>query len=342
MKVSESEFGMLPDGTRINRYDIEGGEGVSASIIDYGAILASLRVPDRRGGSGAVTCGFDTLDGYLGINPYFGATIGRFANRIAWGAFSLGGKSYPLFKNDGEHHLHGGKIGFDKRVWSASCWAEYGTAFVRLELDSPDGEEGYPGNLKVSVTYSLDDEMNLSIRYRAETDAPTPVNLTNHTYWNLDSPGKSIGEHVVSIYADGYLPVNENLIPTGIVKPVSGTPFDLRTGRELAPTLAQTDGYYHCFVLRESSERLRHAATVQHPDSGRKLEVYATQPGMQFYTGNFLDGIRGSGGVSYGRQTAFCLETEGYPDAVNQPRFPSAVLEPGRVYVESTIYRISW
>ncbi len=343
MNITKSDFGFLPDGQAVKRFELDNGKGVTAALSSYGATVISLRMPDRDGSSAEITLGFDDLRGYLGDHPYFGVTVGRFANRIAGGEFTLQGRRYCLYKNDGENHLHGGQKGFDKKLWHGIPFQENGSVGVRFSLVSHHLEEGYPGNLQVTTAFTLTDENQLIIEYNAITDKPTPINLTNHTYWNLRGDGTGpVYDHELTLYADHYLPVDNRLIPTGELAPVAGTPFDFRERKKIGKDIKTANGYDHCFVINQNgTDSPMPAARLRHPESGRTMTVFATQPGIQLYTGNFLDGIAGRDGKTYEKHGALCLETEGFPDAVNQTKFPSAVLEPGKRYSESTIYRFS-
>lgn len=338
MELKETQFGTLDDGREISRYDLTNKNGVKASIITYGGILMSLEMPDRNKNVGEVTLGFDTLEGYLSDHPYFGATVGRVANRIAEGRFTLNGKEYTLAQNNGENHLHGGIKGFDKVVWKAESGKNTDSASVVLSYLSPDGEEGYPGNLDVTVVYTLTEENELRIDYTAATDAPTPVNLTNHTYWNL-AGGGSVVDHFLTLFADHYVPVGNYLIPTGELQQVGNGPFDFKLGKRIDQDIDDVGGFDHCWVLNKKEGELGNAAELYLPDNGRFLKISTTQPGIQFYSGNFLDGIEGRGGAIYEKHHGLCLESEYLPDAINQENFDSAVLNPGETYRETTVHR---
>lgn len=343
MPVLTRPYGSLPDGSQVNLHTLTNAQGMSAAVSDYGALLVSLKSADREGEIGEITLGFDSLEGYLGKHPYFGATVGRYANRIAGARFSLDGIEYRLAANNGENHLHGGLIGFDRVLWEADVFAEDGTCGVCFSRVSPDGEEGYPGNLDVTVTYTLTDMDELRIDMEAMTDRATPLNLTNHAYFNLCGHGDVLG-HVVGIAAAKYTPVNAALIPTGRLAKVAGTPLDFTTPHAIGERLAALPGGYdHNFVLdRKADGQLFAAARVEAPESGRVLEVSTTEPGIQFYTGNFLDGsLTGRGGVRYARHAGFCLEPQKFPDSPNQPAFPSSILRPGSMYVHTILFRCS-
>jgi aldose 1-epimerase len=344
--IQVEEFGKMPDGTPVKRYTLKNRNGLIAKVMEYGAILTELWVPDRNGRSGNVVAGFDNLPQYLQGHPYFGATTGRYANRIANGRFSLEGKEYKLAANNGANALHGGLKGFDKQLWkSEPLETKPGQISVRFTYLSKDGEEGYPGNLNTTVIYTLTDKDELIIDYSASTDKPTVVNLTNHSYFNLGGGADIIG-HEVRINADRYTPVNDQLIPTGELAPVQGTPLDFRKPAVIGDRIDQLKpvpgGYDHNFVLNREGPGLQFAAVVIDPKSGRKLEVLTTEPGMQLYTGNFLDGkLKGVNGVTYHRHSGLCLETQHFPDSPNQPKFPSTTLLPGAEFKSSTVFRFS-
>lgn len=342
-KLTHTEFGKMPDGTAIQVYTLTNRNGVEARITNYGGILVSVRAPDRNGVLGDVVLGFESLAGYLNNpGPHFGALVGRYANRIGHAGFSLGGMEYKLPQNDGENTLHGGPQGFDKKVWTAR------EAGDKLELSylSKDGEAGFPGNLKVTVTYRLSDKNELRIDYSASSDRDTVINLTSHGYFNLKGVGSGdVLSHQVMINADRFTPVDRTLIPTGELRPVTGTPFDFRKATAIGARIDQDDeqirfgrGYDHNWVLNTKGGLVL-AARVEEPMSGRVMEVYTTEPGVQFYTGNFLDGsITGRGGA-YGRRSGLSLETQHFPDSPNKPAFPSTVLKAGREFRSTTAYR---
>jgi aldose 1-epimerase len=337
-------WGNTPEGQPVELYTLTNAKGSEARIMTYGGVVVSLKVPDRTGALGDVVAGFDSLEGYLTPPPYFGAIIGRYGNRIGGGRFSVGGKEYVLAKNNGPNHLHGGLRGFDKRVWSAK---QLSPQSIELSYLSKDGEEGYPGNLSATVTYTLTDAHELRIEYSATTDKETVVNLTNHSYFNLAGDSDILGHEVV-INADRFTPVDKGLIPTGELKSVAGTPFDFRTAKTIGERIEQKDeqlifgqGYDHNWVLNRTGPGLETAAKVTDSKSGRVMEVLTTEPGLQFYTGNFLDGtLKGKGRV-YTKRSAFCMETQHFPDSPNKPAFPSTVLKPGDTYRTTTIYRFS-
>ena len=347
LSVTQAAFGQTPDGP-VTKYTLENANGMQVSVINQGGIITEILAPDRDGNMADVALGFDSLGGYLGDYPYFGAFIGRYGNRIAEGKFELDGEQYTLPVNNGPNSLHGGLRGFDKKYWTATPLEENDRVGVRLTGTSPDGEEGYPGTLTVTVDYWLDDDNALTLDYTAETDRATPVNLTNHTYFNLGGAGNGdILGHELMIAADRYTPVDETLIPTGELRSVEGTPFDFREPTPIGERIEADDeqirfggGYDHNFVLNRRGQGLREIATVYEPQSGRTLEVETTEPGVQFYSGNFLDGSNiGKGGQPYELRTGFCLETQHFPDSPNQPDFPSTILEPGETYRSTTVYR---
>ena len=348
--VSVSEFGALPDGRTAELYTLRNGKGMEVSITNFGGIVTLLTAPDRKGEYGDVVLGFDTLDGYLAGHPYFGAIIGRYGNRIGKGTFTLDGTQYTLATNNISNHLHGGIVGFDKVVWNAEAGETPSGPQLLLRYTSADGEEGYPGSLEVTVTYILTSDNELRIDYHATTDKPTPVNLTNHSYFNLAGQGNGdILGHLIQIDADRFTPVDDGLIPTGERRPVDGTPMDFRTPVAIGKRIDGEDeqlrfglGYDHNWVLNHAASRLTLAARVVEPTTGRVLEVLTEEPGVQFYTGNFLDGsLTGKEGKVYERRNGFCVETQHFPDSPNKPDFPSTVLRPGEEYLTTTIYRFS-
>jgi aldose 1-epimerase len=346
--VGRRPFGALPDGTPVDLISLANGHGTAVDVATYGGIVTALRTRDARGRLGDVVLGHDTFDGYLaGNGPYLGALVGRYANRIAAGRFTLGGRVHRLARNDGPHHLHGGRRGFDKRVWSARAGTGPSGAALELTLVSEDGEEGYPGRLSVSVTFTLDEDDQLRLDYAASAEAPTHCNLTHHDYFDLDG-GPDVLGHVLALRAGRFLPVDEGLIPTGEVRPVAGTPMDFTRPTALGARIEADDeqlrrgrGYDHCWVL-DGGGGLALAATLDGPVSGRRLEVLTTEPGLQVYSGNFLDGtVVGRGGRAYGRRAGLCLETQHFPDSPNQPAFPSTLLVPGQAWRSTTVLRFS-
>jgi len=349
--IKSEPFGKSPDGKEVTLFTIENTHGMKARVMNYGATLVSLDVPDKDGKSSDVTLGYDKLDGYFTkTNPFFGATAGRYGNRIAKGQFTLDGKTYELAKNNGVNHLHGGIKGFDKVVWTATALPvtnKPGSAGVRFEYISPDGEEGYPGTLMAHVSYYLDEDNELSIDYVAMTDKPTVLNLTNHTYWNLSGGAAgNILDHELTLHADKYIPVDLGGIPNNGLQPVTGTPFDFTTPHTIGERIQQAGGepvgYDHTFVLNGDAKIMKPCATVYDKKSGRMMEVRTTEPGVQFYTGNFMDGKAISrGGVKCMKHQGFCLETQHFPDSPNHPEFPTAVLRPGETYRQTTVHKFS-
>ena len=345
-KIGQSDFGKTRDGAPVRIYTLTNKNGVEARIINYGGIVVSLKTPDRNGAMADVVLGFDSLDGYLdNPGPHFGALVGRYANRIGHARFTLNGVEYKLAQNNGENSLHGGTRGFDKVVWTPRELPDGG---LELTYASKDGEEGYPGNLKVTATYHLTDAKELRIDYAAATDKDTVVNLTNHSYFNLKGAGAGdILGHLMTLNADRYTPVDAGLIPTGELRDVTGTPFDFRKPTAIGARIGQNDeqlklgkGYDHNWVLNKRGNALSLAARVEETSSGRVLEVLTTEPGIQFYTGNFLDGtIKGKGGKTYAQRFGFCLETQHFPDSPNKPKFPTTVLKSGAQFHSTTVYR---
>ena len=345
--IKKDIWGKTEDGQTVDLYTLVNQNGIVASITSYGALLTSLKVPDRNGKLDDIVLGFDSLAGYLKGHPYFGCTTGRVANRIAKGKFTLDGAHYTLATNNGPNHLHGGKVGLDKRVWKSRIIpSDLGRA-VTFSYQSPDGEEGYPGNLDIEVTYTLTFQDELRIDYKATTNKPTPVNLTNHSYFNLAGAGNgTILDHELTLSANKYTPADATDIPTGEIAPVQGTPLDFTRPTALGARIEQIKGppggYDHNFVLNNQDGSLALAARVYEPTTGRVMDVLTTEPGLQLYTGNYLDGsVVGKGGKTYPRRAALCLETQRYPDSVNQPSFPSTILRPGQTYRSTTAHRFS-
>jgi aldose 1-epimerase len=353
-------FGTTPDGTDVERWTLTNGE-MTVRVLTYGGVIQTLEVPDEDGEVENVVLGFEDLAGYVSDDdPYFGSLIGRYGNRIAGGTFELDGETYELPLNNGPNTLHGGPDGFDDRVWTATPTGDDDVAALQLELVSPDGDQGFPGTLTVTVTYTLDADSRLAVHYEATTDAPTVVNLTQHTYWNLAGDGSgTIYDHELQIDASGYTPVDETLIPTGEIAPVEDTPFDFREPTAIGERIRDNDqqllygqGYDHNWVLdrsdngsregSDSEDALEEAAVLHDPDSGRTLTITTTEPGLQFYSGNFLDGtLVGTSDRIYRQGDGLALETQHFPDSPNQPDFPSTVLRPGEVYDSTTVFELS-
>jgi aldose 1-epimerase len=348
--IKKVPFGETADGQPVDLYTLTNPQGMEVSITDYGATVVSLLVPDRHGHLDDVVLGYDTLEEYIAASPYFGAVVGRYGNRIAKGRFTLDGHEYKLAQNNNENHLHGGIKGFDKAVWKARGLLGDQGPGLSLTYTSQDGEEGYPGNLSVKVLYVLADDNQLTIHYQATTDKPTPVNLTNHSYFNLAGQGTGdVLSHVLLLNADRFTPVDEGLIPTGELRPVAGTPMDFTQPTAIGARVEEDDrqlkfglGYDHNWVLNGDPGSIRLAARVQEPASGRVMEVFTSEPGIQFYCGNFLDGSNvGKGGRVYKHRYGFCLETQHFPDSPNKPDFPSTILKPGQEYNTTTIFKFS-
>lgn len=348
--IVQADFGKTPDGQTAQLFTLVNKNGARVKLTNYGGIVTSLEVPDRDGKLGDVVLGYDNLDGYIKSSPYFGCLVGRYGNRIAKGKFKLGGKEYSLATNNGANALHGGLKGFDKVLWAAKPMETKDGPAVELTYTSKDGEEGYPGNLKVTAVYTLTNSDELKLDYTATTDKETVANLTHHSYFNLKGAGSGdVLGHEMAIKAKQFTPVDETLIPTGELRPVKGTPMDFNTPTAIGARVEQKDeqlkfgkGYDHNWVVDKKLGELGLAARVYEPTTGRVMEVLSTEPGIQFYGGNFLDGtITGKGGKVYQFRNGFCLEPQHYPDSPNQPNFPSAVLKPGETYRNTIIYRFS-
>jgi len=347
--IMKAHFGKTPDGKDVDLYTLRNANGAVAQIITYGGIVTTLEMPDKDGGFGDVVLGYDNLDGYVKNNPFFGCIVGRYGNRIAGGKFTLNGKTYTLATNNGPNSLHGGLKGFDKQVWEVvKAAAVNGGATLELRYVSKDGEEGFPGNLTVTTLYTLTADNALRIDYTATTDADTHCNLTHHSYFNLAGSG-DILNHEMMIAADKFTPVDATLIPTGELRPLAGSPLDFSKPTKIGSRINAADeqiklggGYDHNYVINKPAGQLGLAARVSEATSGRVMEVWTTEPGVQLYTGNFLDGtIRGKGGWIYQQRNAFCLEPQHYPDTPNQPGFPTTVLKPGETYKNTIIYKFS-
>jgi aldose 1-epimerase len=345
--MTQETFGALADGRPVTIYTFTNRHGLEVRILDLGGIVVSVRAPDRHGRFENVVLGCRTVDDYVHRSPHFGSVIGRYANRIAAGRFTLDGRTYQLATNNGVNHLHGGKVGFDHVLWQAVPFADDSGQGLVLTRVSPDGEEGYPGRVDVEVRYTLTDDNALSVAYRATTDAATPINLTQHSYFNLAGAGtRDILEHRLTLDADRFTPVDSTLIPTGEIAAVEGTPFDFRRPTAIGarigadhPQLKYGNGYDHNWVLNGTAGQFRHAARVEEPTTGRTLDVSTTEPGVQFYTGNFLDGtLTGRSGRVYKQRYGFCLETQHFPDSPNHSAFPTTVLRPGERYQSRTVF----
>lgn len=348
--IRVDSLGTMPSGEVISQYTLVNRNGLQMQVINLGGTITSLKVPDRQGQIEEVTLGCDSLKDYLDGTPFFGCLVGRYGNRIADGAFELEGTRYEVAKNNNGNHLHGGLRGFDKAYWNIEPLPSDNGPAIRLSYLSPDMEEGYPGNLSVEVVYTLSDDNELSMAYRATTDKTTVINLTNHTYFNLTGNARqNILDHELVLHATQYVPVDSELIPVGTLADVAGTPLDFRESRKIGeridadhPQIVNGRGYDHCWVISGNAGELRLGAAVYEPLSGRTMEMYTTEPGVQLYTGNFLDGTqRGKGGKVYNRRDGFCLETEHFPDSPNRESFPSVVLRPGEVYQSRTVYAFS-
>lgn len=347
--ITKSVFGKLPDGKEVTRYTLQNKNGLEMTVINYGGIITSLKVPDKNGVLEDIVLGYDSLSHYLQDSPYFGAIVGRYGNRIANGKFKLDGKTYILAQNNNGQHLHGGLKGFDKVFWNIEEHPSSEGPALKLSYLSQDMEEGYPGNLETEVIYVLSDNDELKIDYRSTTDTKTVVNLTQHSYFNLTGNCKrDILDHQLMVTSDKFVPVDKVLIPTETLKEVTGTPFDFRTATAIGARITQKDsqlelgkGYDHCWVL-SSPDSMKLAGSLYEPTSGRMVEIFTTEPGLQFYSGNFLDGsLSGKNGVVYQHRYGLCLETEHFPDSPNRPDFPSTELKPGEVYTTQTVYRFS-
>lgn len=351
MNIEKADFGKTNDGQAVEIYTLTNSNGMEARVMTYGGTLVSLKVPDRQGKPGDILLGHDSLEGYLNreTHPYFGSLVGRYGNRIARGKFSIDGTEYSLATNNNENHLHGGDIGFDQKIWQAKPIKQGSAVSLELSLTSPDGDEGYPGKLSMTVVYQLTNDNALKIDYRATTDQPTLCNLTNHSYFNFTGAQRDILAHELMINADYMTPVDAGLITTGEFKPVAGTPFDFRKAKAIGKEIDADDeqiaygpGYDHNWVLNKRGKEMSLAAEVYEPTTGRVMQVHTNEPGLQFYAGNFLDGrFAGKGGTVYQQRFGFCLETQHYPDSPNKLQWPTTVLRPGETYQTSTVFRFS-
>lgn len=343
--VTSSEFGKTADGTTVDIYKLDNGRGITVEVLSLGGIIYTFNVPDRKGNVTNVSANLETIADYEKARPFFGALVGRYGNRIAKGKFSLEGKEYTLPINNKPNSLHGGNKGFDTVVWKVESFKRANAVGLVLTYTSQDGEEGYPGKLDVKVVYQLDNQNRWAMDYTARTNKTTVLNLTNHTFWNLAGFPHTNHEHVLLLNADRFLPTDDTLIPTGVLQPVSGTPFDFRTPHRIGERISQVEGahfaggYDHCFVLNQRRpHQMTLCAKVVEPDSGRTMRVDTTEPGVQFYAGNFLNGSLKAFGYSYEQHGAFCLETQHFPDSPNQPQFPSTVLKPGATFRSTTVH----
>ncbi len=342
MDIDKELFGTLPGGKEVYCYTLKNDKGMEVDVINYGAIIRSIRIPGRNHEPGDVVLGFDTLEEYLGAHPYFGVCAGRVCNRVGNARFELDGKIFKLSANEGDNQLHGGHAGFDKKLWTASPNKTPDQVSLLLGYESQDGEEGYPGNLLVEIEYSLNDQNELGIRYRAKTDKPTHVNLTNHSYFNLNNCEGNIYDYELFIDSDEICELNSDSIPTGKLLKVEGSAYDFRLSSAIGDRIAETGmGYDINYVLGKKSGELTRVAAMFDPASGRTMEVLTTTPGVQLYTSNYVDKIRGKGGKLYKKHCAVCLETQYFPDSANHPSFPSTVLRPGETFDETTVYRFT-
>jgi len=340
MDITKEIFGKLPDGREVELYRLTNNKGLQVEILNYGGIIKSIFTPDKHHNPADVVLGFDNLEGYIGEHPYFGVIVGRYANRIGKGHFSLDGIDYTLAVNNGPNHLHGGLKGFDKVLWTGAMKKELDRVALSLAYVSKDMEEGYPGNLMVEVEYAVNDNSELVISYRAETDKATHINLTNHSYFNLTGKGDNIYDHELVIHAEEFTVLDENALPTGKIDRVEGTAFDFRSAKTLGQDINEIPmGFDQNFVLDKEAGELEKIAVLYEPESGRIMEVLTTEPGVQLYTSNYVDNVKGKGGVVYGRHSAACLETQHFADSPNNPDFPSTRLDPGNVFESITIYR---
>jgi aldose 1-epimerase len=342
MEINKEIFGILSNGKKVKLFTLSAGD-LKLSLTNYGAAWTSLFVPSRRGGKDDVLLGFSGLDGYLNNGTFQGVTVGRFANRIKGAAFTLNGNTYRLQANDGKNNLHSGPRGFDKLLWKAEAYEESEGVFVRFELESPDGDCGFPGNMKAVVCYGLTKSNEIIADYQAKIDGLCPVNLTNHSYFNLAGEGKGdILSHELLLYSSSYIEIDKYSIPTGRVLPVSGSAFDFKLRKRISADFGALKGYDHCFVVDGEPGKLRPCAAVYEPFSGRSMKIFTTQPGVQFYTGNYLDNVAGKQGSRYVKHSGFCLETQAFPDAPNQSGFPSCIAGPENDYHEKAVFSFNW
>ncbi|MDR1836369.1 MAG: galactose mutarotase [Treponema sp.] len=342
MKINKKTFGILSNGKKVKLYTLTAGD-LKLSLTDFGATWTTLIVPSGSGIKSDILLGYSGLDGYLDNTKYIGVTVGRFANRIKDAAFSMDGKTYRLEANDGNNTLHSGKRGFDKLLWKSEAYEENGGVYVRFELESPDGDGGFPGKLKVVVSYGLTKSNEIIADYQAKASEPCPVNLSNHAYFNLAGEGKgSILSHEIVLHSSSYVEVDAGCIPTGALVPVKGTSFDFNSRKRIDANFGAISGYDHCFVVDGEPGKLRPCAEVYEKKSGRSMKVSTTQPGVQFYTGNHLDNVAGKHGSCYVKHTGFCLETQHFPDTPNQSSFPPCIAGPGKNYHEKSVFSFNW
>lgn len=340
MKVDTKVFGRLSGKEEAHLFTLQNSNGITIKFTNYGGIITSILIPDRNGNFDDVVLGFNSLEGYLEQHPYIGTLVGRYASRISKGKFTLNDKEYNLFRNEGKNHLHGGLKGFDKALWSFNEYADIQRAGVMLSYMSHDMEEGYPGNLKIEVHYSLNEDNELAIDYTASCDATTHLNLTHHGYYNLNGAKDLIYDHVLMINASYYVETDPDMIPTGRLIDLEGGPLDFRLAKPIGSDISKlSNGYDHCYVLSKKDVDPELAARINHPESGRTMEVYTTEPAIQFYSSNFLEGITGKDNIIYRKHLALCLEAQHYPDSPNHPDFPSTLLSPGDLYKQTTIYK---
>jgi len=345
MSVTSSAFGRTANGTPVEIYKLDNGRGITAEVLSLGGIMHSFHVPDKNGQTVNVSANLETVADYERARPFFGALVGRYANRIGGAKFTLDGREYTLLANNGPNSLHGGRKGFDTVVWTVRPFERRTSVGLTMTYTSPDGEEGFPGKLDVTVVYQLDNLNRWTMDYTAKTDKATVVNLTNHTFWNLTGFSSKIHDHILTLNADRFLPTDGTLIPTGVLQPVAGTPLDFRTPRRIGERINQitekhfAGGYDHCFVLNQQRpNQMTFCALAHEPTSGRTMRIDTTEPGVQFYSGNFLNGSLKAFGRSYEQHAAFCLETQHFPDSPNKPGFPSTVLRPGQTYRTTTVH----
>jgi len=342
MEINKKTFGILSNGKKVKLYTISAGD-MKLSLTNFGATWTSLIVPSGKGSEDDILLGYSGLDGYLNNIPYIGVTVGRFANRISGASFSLNGKKFDLDANDGKNNLHSGVRGFDKLLWKSEAYEENEGVYVRFELESPDGDCGFPGNLKAVVSYGLTKSNEIIADYQAKVDEPCPVNLTNHAYFNLAGEGKgNILSHEVMLYSEFYVEVDKYCIPTGKLVPVKGSAFDFRSKKRIDEDFGRVNGYDHCFAIDGEQGKLRPCAEVTEKTSGRSMKIFTTQPGVQFYTGNSLNSVAGKQGSCYVKHSGFCLETQHFPDTPNQTGFPPCVAVPGKGYHEKAVFSFSW